>query len=66
MNEPAPQTWPDLAIALYDRLTGRGAEITYEADNLEVHVPDKVGGGATHTAWKISGTLKIRTSDGGE
>jgi hypothetical protein len=23
--------WPDLAIALYDRLTDRGAEITYES-----------------------------------
>jgi len=23
-------TWPDLAIGLYDRLTGRNAEIIYE------------------------------------
>ena len=31
--------WPDLAISLYDRLTGRGSEITYEFDNMEVAVP---------------------------
>jgi len=29
-------TWTDLAIGLYDRLTGRGAEITYEFNNMEV------------------------------
>ena len=23
-------TWPELAVELYDKLTGRGAEITYE------------------------------------
>ncbi len=26
--------WPDLAIGLYDRLTGRGSEITYEFDKM--------------------------------
>ncbi|MBK1826882.1 hypothetical protein [Haloferula rosea] len=66
MNESTPQTWPDLAVALYDRLTGRGAEITYEAQGLEIHVPDRVGPDATHTLWKVSGSLKIRTSDGAE
>lgn len=66
MNDSHPQTWPDLAIALYDRLTGRGAEITYEAKDLEVHVPDRVGENVTHTPWKVSGTLKIRTRDASE
>ena len=27
-------TWPELAIGLYDKLTGRGAEITYELDQV--------------------------------
>jgi hypothetical protein len=31
--------WSDLAIGLYDRLTGRKAEITYEFDNLHVKIP---------------------------
>jgi len=57
------KTWPDLAIGLYDKLTGRNAEITYEFDNLEVMVPDKVGVNVTHTPWKLNGVLKIRTRD---
>ncbi len=57
------ETWPDLAIGLYDKLTGRNAEITYEFDNLTVHVPGKVG--AKDTApWNISGKLKISTTEG--
>ncbi|MCR9243690.1 MAG: hypothetical protein NXI31_01575 [bacterium] len=29
-STPHTINWPDLAIDLYDRLTGRNAEITYE------------------------------------
>ncbi len=29
-------SWPDLAISLYDRLTGRGAEIIYDFEDMEV------------------------------
>ncbi len=57
-------TWPDLAIGLYDKLTGRDAEITYEMDDLVVEVPSHVGSDATHTPWKLNGTVRIRTSDG--
>lgn len=56
-------TWPDLAIGLYDRLTGRGAEITYEFSNMEVAVPSSVSDEASYAHWKINGTLKIRTRD---
>ena len=58
-----PQTWPELAIGLYDKLTGRGAEITYELHNLELHVPSSSSANAEHALWKISGTVKIRTKD---
>lgn len=57
-------TWPDLAIGLYDKLTGRDAEITYEMDDLVVEVPSHVGDDATHTPWKLNGTVRIRTRDG--
>jgi len=57
------QTWPDLAIGLYDKLTGRGAEITYELQNLELHVPSSAADNAQHALWKINGTVKIRTKD---
>ncbi len=57
------RTWPELAIGLYDKLTGRGAEITYDFDNFEVQVPSKAGDGADHAKWKMNGTLRIRTRD---
>ena len=57
------QTWPDLAIGLYDKLTGRGAEITYELQNLEISVPSSASPTAQHVTWRVSGTIKIRTKD---
>ncbi len=63
-NSPSTNTWPDLAIGLYDRLTARNAEIIYELENLEIQVPSKVGGEAGHAKWVINGALKIRTRDG--
>ena len=56
--------WSELAISLYDKLTGRNAEISYEADNMEVWVPSGIGDDASHARWKLNGTLKIRARDG--
>lgn len=56
-------TWPELAIALYDKLTGRSAEITYEFDNLDVYVPSKVEENPKTAKWTLDGILKIRTRD---
>ena len=57
-------TWPDLAAGLFEKLTGRGAEITYEFVNLEVYVPGSMGGGTQHAQWKLNGVVKIRTKEG--
>lgn len=57
------QTWPELAIGLYDKLTGRGAEITYQFDNFELDVPSRAGGSAEHAKWRMNGTIKVRTRD---
>lgn len=57
------KTWPDLAIGLYDRLTGRGAEIIYEFDNFELLIPSSASADATHAKWKMNGAIKIRTHD---
>ncbi|WP_248896688.1 hypothetical protein [Haloplanus halobius] len=57
------QTWPELAVGLYERLTGRGAEITYEFDDLEVRVPDRMGADADHARWRLDGTVRIRTRE---
>jgi len=62
-TSPDTQTWPDLAIGLYDKLTGRNAEITYEFQSLEISVPSSASSNAQHANWRVSGTLKIRTKD---
>ncbi len=56
-------TWPELALQLYDKLTGRGAEITYEFENLEVYVPAHHAEDADVARWKLNGILKIRTRE---
>ena len=58
------KTWPDLAIGLYDRLTGRGAEISYHFEDFELLVPSSASPEASHAKWKMNGVLKIRTRDG--
>lgn len=63
-NENKMSTWPELAAGLYDALTGRKAEITYEFQDMHVHVPAQVGGeNVEHAHWKLNGVLKIRTKD---
>ena len=55
--------WPELAIQLYDKLTGRGAEITYDFENMEIFVPADAGDSAPAACWKVNGVLKVRTRD---
>lgn len=62
-DESHTTTWPELAIALYDKLTGRNAEIIYDFDQLEVWVPSGTGENAEHAKWRVNGTLKIRTRE---
>jgi hypothetical protein len=57
------RTWPDLAISLYDRLTGRGAEITYEFEEMSVDVPSKAGADADHATWRVDGTITVSTRE---
>ena len=63
MTPQAHTTWPELAIDLDDKLTGRGAEISYEFDNFEIGVPNGTSSEAGTANWKIKGLLKIRTRD---
>jgi hypothetical protein len=66
MKDPLHTTsWPELAIGLYDRLTGRNAEITYEMHDLRVQVPSGTGTDATHASWVLNGSLRIRTREAG-
>ena len=56
-------TWPELAIGLYDRLTGRGAEISYEFEDMSVAVPSKAGEDAESAHWQVDGTVRITTRE---
>ena len=57
------KTWPEFAIGLYDKLTGRGAEITYEFEDFTLQVPSKAGTNPDHATWKMNGTVRVRTRD---
>lgn len=65
MAENHTNTWPALLIGLYDNLTGRRAEITYEFDNMHIKIPSGTGPSATHAERVLHGILKIRTRDTG-
>lgn len=58
--------WPDLAVGLYERLTGRNAVIAYEFVDMHVKVPSGTGPGTEHAEWVLSGMLKIRTEEDGQ
>ena len=61
MSAEHATNWPDLLIGLYDNLTGRRAEISYEFDNMHIKIPSGTGAAAEHAEWILHGTLKIRT-----
>jgi len=61
---PETTTWPELAIGLYDKLTGRGAEIAYTFDDMEVSVPSAASADAAAARWRLNGTVRITTRDG--
>lgn len=57
------KNWPDLAIGLFERLTGRNAEIAYQFENFELHVPSSTSDNAEHAKWKMNGTLRVSTKE---
>lgn len=65
MSNEHTTNWPDLALALYERLTGKNAAITYEFIDMNVKVPSGTGPEAQHAEWLLRGKLKISTGDAG-
>ena len=60
-NQNDTRDWPELAIGLYDKLTGRDAEITYAFDEFELHIPSSTANDAAHARWRMNGAVKIST-----
>ena len=58
------RSWPDLAIGLYDKLTGRDAEISYSFENFQLDIPSSTSPDAEHASWRMNGTLKVTTRNG--
>ena len=58
------RNWTELAIGLYDRLTERNAEITYDFDNMEVGIPSSTNTDAEQANWKINGSIRVTTKNG--
>ena len=58
-------TLVDLGMALYERLTGRGAAINYNFQDMEVEVPRDTGQDAPRATWKLNGTLRVTTDEPG-
>ena len=65
MAEITTQTWPGMGAELFDLLTGRRAEITYQLDNMEVHIPTHSSApgstSPTYAIWKFNGALTVRS-----
>ena len=56
-------TWPQAAIDIFDLMTSRKAEVTYELDNLEIHVPAEAGPDSEQAIWKFNGAIKVRARE---
>lgn len=63
MSTEHSTNWPDLAIALYERLTGKNAAITYDFLDMHISVPSGTGPQAQHAEWVLRGKMKITTED---
>ncbi|MCP4191394.1 MAG: hypothetical protein GY768_12285 [Planctomycetaceae bacterium] len=65
-NQTDTHDWTELAIGLYDKLTGRDAEISYAFNDFQLHVPSSTSDEAKHANWKMNGTLTISTRNASE
>jgi hypothetical protein len=62
-TQPEPTTWPEFAEGLYGFLTGRGATIEYDLDQLEILVPRHAADSSPRAKWQLNGKIRIRTSE---
>ena len=53
----------DLGKEMWTYLTGKGAAINYEFVDMVVGVPRETGSDAPRAVWRLSGTLRITTTE---
>jgi len=64
--QPQTTTWLEFAEGLYGFLTGRGATIQYDFEQLEILVPRHASDASPQAKWKLNGTVRISTSERGK
>jgi protein subunit release factor B len=60
--QQASTQWAEIIGELFDRLTGKGASVTYNFDNLEIDLPRAKGPGGQDMGsakWTINGRVVI-------
>ena len=62
MTDKDTHTWPELAIGLYEQLTGKNAEIIYTFENMRIEIPSGTGDNVQHAPWKLDVTIRIKTN----
>ena len=69
--EQSSSQWAEVIAQLFDRLTGKGASVTYDFDNLVIDIPRAQGPGGRDMGgakWTVNGKILItweahKTSD---
>ena len=60
--EQSSSQWAELIAQLFDRLTGKGASVTYNFDNIVIYMPKAQGPGGRDMGaekWNINGKIMI-------
>jgi hypothetical protein len=63
MTKRKKRRGPTSPLFFFDLLTGRKAEVTWEFENLEVHVPIATGMNTEYAVWKLNGLMKVRARE---
>jgi hypothetical protein len=53
----------DIGKEMWSYLTGKGATVEYNFDNMHVEVPKTTGPDSPRAIWRLDGTLRIKTTD---
>ncbi len=53
----------EIGQAMWSYLTGKGATVEYTFEDMRIEVPKRTGADSPSAIWKLSGTLRIKTSD---
>ena len=61
--DKGPTDITDIGKEMWSYLTGKGATVEYNFDDMQVEVPKTTGPDSPRALWKLNGTLRIKTTD---